>query len=207
MNFCCVFFCCCCWKNKPQRSLHFLYNYIDDWTRNPHAHINRGIHTLSNVLTLTLSVSSHSVCFLSFIVIVFFHCMRSTKCKERATYQNAYCHNGRYWKQKIRKNGIYITQISASIQKKEQERTQQTEKKTEWNENKNIANDLRRLCERFFPFNQHAEWIRWKFDDFGIKDLSTGVCLFLSLSSLFSIGNETIRLKREPKWWRLEKVK
>lgn len=59
----------------------------------------------------------------------------------------------------------------------------------------------------FCPFNQHAEWIRWKFDDFGIKDLSTGVCLFLSLLSLFSIGNETIRLKREPKWWRLEKVK
>lgn len=127
-----VFFCCCCWKNKPQRSLHFLYNYIDDWTRNPHAHINRGIHTLSNVLTLTLSVSSHSVCFLSFTVIVFFHCMRSTKCKERATYQNAYCHNGRYWKQKIRKNGIYITQMSASIQKKnKREHNKQRKKRNE----------------------------------------------------------------------------
>lgn len=206
MNFCCVFF--CCWKNKPQRSLHFLYNYIDDWTRNPHAHINRGIHTLSNVLTLTLSVSSHSVCFLSFTVIVFFHCMRSTKCKERATYQNAYCHNGRYWKQKIRKNGIYITQISASIQKKRtRENTTNREKKRNEMRTKILPTIWDGYVSVFFPFNQHAEWIRWKFDDFGIKDLSTGVCLFLSLSSLFSIGNETIRLKREPKWWRLEKVK
>lgn len=97
--------------------------------------------------------------------------------------------------------------LHLSKKKRTRENTTNREKKRNEMRTKILPTIWDGYVSVFFPFNQHAEWIRWKFDDFGITDLSTGVCLFLSLSSLFSIGNETIRLKREPKWWRLEKVK